>query len=197
MTKKSREHKYTAPDLREEIKEDIKQSDKGGRQTVEHQVPAARPGVSGGVAATPARRMRSEEPREVDRGGLADSGGRDASPERRRDGSLPSEEAWKKMSDEEARDREKEARRLQAGRTVRRQYEGGAAGPQRVAGPADQRLRQPEHRRSGEEGEEAPPGRRPRTSAITRSGTGTARPSSSRWTAASSRQRSGSRGWLS
>jgi hypothetical protein len=31
MTKKSSEHKYTDPDLREEIKEDIKQSDKGGR----------------------------------------------------------------------------------------------------------------------------------------------------------------------
>jgi len=31
MTKKSREQKYTDPDLREEIKEDIKQSEKGGR----------------------------------------------------------------------------------------------------------------------------------------------------------------------
>jgi hypothetical protein len=31
MTKESRGHKYTDPDLREEIKEDIKQSDKGGR----------------------------------------------------------------------------------------------------------------------------------------------------------------------
>src|ERR1044071_1889584 len=31
MTKKSSEQKYTDPDLREEIKEDIKQSDKGGR----------------------------------------------------------------------------------------------------------------------------------------------------------------------
>src|SRR5215208_5998171 len=30
MTKKSIKHKYTDPDLREEIKEDIKQSDKGG-----------------------------------------------------------------------------------------------------------------------------------------------------------------------
>ena len=31
MTKKSSEQKYTDPDLREEIKDEIKQSDKGGR----------------------------------------------------------------------------------------------------------------------------------------------------------------------
>ena len=159
MTKKSREHKYTDPDLREEIKEDIKQSDKGGRpgqwSARKSQLLAReyerRGGGYTGEKDEGQRNLEkwTEEDWQTQEGETRARSGDETARY------LP-KEAWEKMSDEEeARDREKEARRLQAGRTVRRQYEGGAAGPQRVAGPADRRLRQPEHRRSGEEGEGA------------------------------------------
>ena len=97
------------------------------------------------------------------------------------------------MSDEEKRE------------TERRKREGSKRGEQYVANTEARRARRGSQAppindydnlsidEVEKEGEDSP-GRRPRTSAITRSGTGTARPSSSRWTAASSRQRSGSRG---
>ena len=85
MAKQDYEEKYTHPDLREEIKEEIKASDKGGEkgQWSGPQVPAPDPGVR-----EAGRRLQGregpvpEEPREVDRGGVADQRGRRRRPRR-------------------------------------------------------------------------------------------------------------------
>ena len=87
------EEKYTDSDLREKIKEEIKASDKGGKpgqwsarksQLLTKEYEKRGGGYKG-------NKGESQKPREVDRGGLADSGGRLARPKRRRDGPLPPE----------------------------------------------------------------------------------------------------------
>ena len=144
MTKKSREHKYTAPDLREEIKDEIKQSDKGGR--------------SGQWSARKSQLLAREyERRGGGYTGEKDEGQRDLEKwteedwqtqegkTRARSGDetaryLP-KEAWEKMSDEEKRE------------TERRKREGSKRGEQYVA--------------NTEEARRAAEGRRPRRSTTT------------------------------
>src|SRR5215217_4171989 len=89
MTKKSREQKYTDPDLREEIKEDIKQSEKGGRP--------------GQWSARKSQLLA----REYERRGGGYTGEKD---EGQRNLEKWTEEAWEKMSDEEKRETERRKR---------------------------------------------------------------------------------------
>ena len=158
MAKRSDREKYTDPELRERIKEEINGSDKGGKKgqwrARKSQLLTQEYEKRGGGYKGEKDELQKNLEKWTDEEWQTQEGDARA----RGDGGetkryLP-KKAWENMSDE-ARDREQEARRFKTRRTIRRQHGAGETGSQRLAGSAAEELRRPECRGHSEEGKRA------------------------------------------